>query len=122
MTGLCEQPRRFQPEDWASSDSGALPFPQDAASEAYGASLDPGRRRTAIARLRDSEIERMERLELVKLIRATDDREDRHESHLEHQSLDQLKRLAYLSRRCCNNQVNTYCAWRRVPLRYKAAI
>lgn len=122
MIAVDERRGTVEADSWLGSDSGAFPFPQDAFQEQYRASLDPGPRRTAIARLSDREIERMQRHELVELICATDDRRDRSGVHLEHQSLEQLKRLAYLSRRCCRNQVNTYCAWRGLPLRYKAAI
>lgn len=124
MIDTFERRRAARTEDWRSSDSGVVPFPQDGAVETYRPSLDPGPRRTAIARLRDSEIEGMDREALIEVIQATahsrDD--DRDGVQLEHQALEQLRRLAFLSRRCCRNQVNTYCAWRRQPLRYKAAI
>lgn len=111
-------------EDWTSSDSGVVPFPQDPASESCRDSLDPGPTKAAIARLCDSEIEAMSRRQLIEVIRGTCRAPgmELNGARLEHQSLEQLRRLAYLSRRCCRNQVNTYCAWRRLPLRYTAAI
>ena len=111
--------------DESVSDSGIMPFPRGTRlDETYRASLDPGPQRTGIARLLDSQIEQMERRELMAVIRATDGEigPQRGAAELEHQSLEQLRRMAYLSRRCCRNQVNAYCSWRGLPLRYKAAI
>lgn len=84
----------------------------------------PGPEKVAIARLLDSEIERMDRDTLIDVIRRADLPLCRGSlvDRVQFQSADELKRIAYLIRRCCQNQVNAFCAARRLPLPYKAVI